>query len=98
METDKIILPSVLLVSTCRRWLSTDMTGAQSSTTSFSLICEQKTGHHSVSNSSVRGQNTEVNSYSPVQKITASMKQKGTILHASAESVETSPHLHILFL
>jgi len=36
------ILPSALLVSTCNRWLSTDITGALSSTTSFSLICEHK--------------------------------------------------------
>jgi len=43
-DNNESILPSALLVSTCNRWLSTDITGALSSTTSFSLICKHKSG------------------------------------------------------
>ena len=46
-NNNESILPSALLVSTCNRWLSTDITGALSSTTSFSLICEHKSGRSS---------------------------------------------------
>lgn len=41
------ILPSALLLSSCNRWLSTNITCSLSSTTSFSLICEHKSGKSS---------------------------------------------------
>jgi hypothetical protein len=94
------ILPSALLVSTCNRWLSTDITGALSSTTSFSLICE----HKSVGSSS--NADTTFCSYKllfkPLPALpepkSAFMSSKLPDIGSYPESTETSHDLHTSFI